>query len=201
MARNSRSERRSSGRPGSPRVRLFLALEPREEDRAALAEWRDRLVQGRDDLRPSAAETLHLTLVFLGYQAEKDVPAIAQGALGAVRELPAAELRPSAVMPLPRRGPRLFALDLEDEDARAAAIQSAASEELAEGRWYRPERREWWPHMTLARVKRGRRAEPLDPAEPLPGPLLAPLVTLYRSTLRPQGAVYTPLERVELRCG
>ena len=92
-----------------------------------------------------------------------------------------------------------LALDLEDEDARAAAIQSAASEALAEGRWYRPERREWWPHMTLARVKRGRRAEPLDPAEPLPGPLLAPLVTLYRSTLRPQGAVYTPLDRVELR--
>src|SRR5436190_2165582 len=66
VARNSRSERRPSSRPGSPRVRLFLALEPREEDRLALAEWRDRLVAGRDDLRPSAAETLHLTLVFLG---------------------------------------------------------------------------------------------------------------------------------------
>src|SRR5205823_8000061 len=111
VARNSRSERRPSGRPGSPRVRLFLALEPRQADRVGLAEWRDRLVQGRDDLRPSAAETLHLTLVFLGYQAEKDVPAIAEAALGAVQELPAAELQPSAIRPLPRRGPRLFALD------------------------------------------------------------------------------------------
>ena len=180
---------------------MFLALEPREEDRAALAEWRDALVQGRGDLRPSAAETLHLTLVFLGYQAEKDVSAIAHAALGAVRELPAAELRPSTVTPLPRRAPRLFALDLEDEGGRAAAIQSAASEALAEGRWYRPERRDWWPHMTLARVKRGRRAEPLEPAGPLPGALIAPLVTLYRSTLRPQGALYTPLERVELGYG
>ena len=182
-------------------MRLFLALEPWEEDRAALAEWRDRLVQGRDDLRPSAAETLHLTLVFLGYQAEKDVPAIAQAALAAVEPLTAATLRPSAVTPLPRRAPRLFALDLEDEEGRAAAIQAAASDALAAGRFYRPERRPWWPHLTLARVKRGRRAAPLEPAEPLPGPLLAPLVTLYRSTLRPQGAVYTPLERVELRCG
>ena len=201
MARNSRSERGPSGRPGSPRVRLFLALEPRQADRVGLAEWRDRLVQGRDDLRPSAAETLHLTLVFLGYQAEKDVPAIAEAALGAVQELPAAELQPSAIRPLPRRGPRLFALDLEDEGGRAAAIQSAASAALAEARWYRPERREWWPHMTLARVKRGRRAEQVESAEPLPGPLLAPLVTLYRSTLRPQGALYTPLDRVELRYG
>ena len=55
--------------------------------------------------------------------------------------------------------------------------------------------------MTLARVKRGRRAEQVESAEPLPGPLLAPLVTLYRSTLRPQGALYTPLDRVELRYG
>jgi len=201
VARNSPSRRPPSGRPGSPRARLFLALEPREEDRAALAEWRDGLVRDRDDLRPSAAETLHLTLVFLGYQAEKDIPAIAQAALGAVRELPAAELHPSAVMPLPRRGPRLFALNLDDEGGRAAAIQAAASEALAGGRWYRPERREWWPHITLARVKRGHRAEPLDPADPLPAPLVAPVVTLYRSTLRPQGALYTPLERVELRYG
>jgi 2'-5' RNA ligase len=171
------------------------------EDRAGLAEWRDRLVEGRDDLRPSAAETLHLTLVFLGYQAEKDVPAIARAALGAVQELSAAELSPSAITPLPRRSPRLFALDLEDADGRAAAIQAAASAALAEGRWYRPERRAWWPHMTLARVKRGRRAEPLESPEPLPGPLVAPVVTLYRSTLRPQGALYTPLEQVELRYG
>jgi len=201
VARNSRSERRASGRPGSPRVRLFLALEPRERDRVALAEWRDRLVAGRDDLRPSAAETLHLTLVFLGYQAEKDISAIAHAALGAVERLAAATLRASAVTPLPRRGPRLFALDLEDEEGRAAAIQAAASEALATARFYRPERRPWWPHMTLARVKRGRHAGPLEPAEPAPGPLSAPLVTLYRSTLRPQGAVYTPLERAELGYG
>ena len=57
MARNSPSEPRGrAGRPGSPRARLFLALEPREEDRAELADWRDRLVAGRDDLRPSPAE-------------------------------------------------------------------------------------------------------------------------------------------------
>jgi 2'-5' RNA ligase len=104
-------------------------------------------------------------------------------------------------MPLPRRAPRLFALDLEDQEGRAAAIQAAASEALAAGRFYRPERRPWWPHLTLARVKRGRRAPPLEAREPAPGPVRAPIVTLYRSTLRPQGALYEPLERVELRYG
>ena len=51
--------------------------------------------------------------------------------------------------------------------------------------------------MTLARVKRGRRAAPLEPAE-MPGAFEAVRVTLYRSTLRPQGAVYDPLAHVEL---
>jgi 2'-5' RNA ligase len=157
-------------------------------------------VAGREDLRPSAAETLHLTLAFLGYRPEKEIAAIAAAAFGAVEGLLAAELAPAAVTPLPRRSPRLFALDLTDRDGRAAAIQSAAEGALAQGRFYTPEKRPWWPHMTLARVKRGRRAAPLEPGEPAPG-LTAPLVTLYRSTLRPQGALYEPLERMALKYG
>jgi RNA 2',3'-cyclic 3'-phosphodiesterase len=201
VARNSRSEDRPSGRKGSPRARLFVALEPGEEDRALLADWRDRLVDGRDDLRPTASETLHLTLAFLGYRPEKEIPAIARAALRAVEGLAPATLVPAAVTPVPRRGPRLFALDLDDEGGRAALIQAAASDALAAERFYRPERRPWWPHVTLARVKRGRRASPLEPPEPLPPPLRAPVVTLYRSTLRPQGALYEPLDRVELGYG
>jgi RNA 2',3'-cyclic 3'-phosphodiesterase len=160
-------------------------------------------VAGREDLRPAAADTLHLTLAFLGYRPEKEIPAIARAAFGAVEGIRPAVLRPAGVVPLPRRGPRLFALDLDDEDGRAAAIQAAASQALAEGRFYRPEKRAWWPHLTLARGKRGRRAAPLDdpPGAAAPATLDAPTVTLYRSTLRPQGAVYEPLERVELRYG
>ena len=145
-----------------------------------------------------AADSLHLTLVFLGYRPEKEIPAIARAAFAAVRELEPAILIPREVVPLPRRGPRLFALDLEDEGARAVGIQAAASDALARERYYRPERREWWPHLTLARVKRGRRAAPLEPSKAAPGPLRAEVVTLYRSLLRPQGALYVPLERIEL---
>ena len=190
--------RRPSRRPGSPRARLFLALEPVEDDREALAAWRDELVAGRSDLRPLAAESLHLTLVFLGYQAEKDIPRIWDAASSAVGRLEPALLRPARVAPVPPRAPRLFALDLEDEGSRAAAIQAAAAEPLAAERFYRPEKRAWWAHLTLARVKRGVRAAPLEPDRPPPGPLRATVVTLYQSLLRPQGALYVPLERIEL---
>ena len=54
--------------------------------------------------------------------------------------------------------------------------------------------------MTLARVKRGvRRAPSLDGAPPPGEPFEARRVTLYRSTLRPQGALYEPLARLNIR--
>jgi 2'-5' RNA ligase len=195
VAKSSRSEGRQ--RPGSPRARLFLALEPAEADRAALARWRDAAVAGRDDLRPVAPESLHLTLVFLGYRPEKEIAAIAETALGAIGDAPAVALDPLAVKAVPPRRPRLFALDLADPDGSAAAIQGAASDALADARYYRPEKRPWWPHLTFARVKRHARAEPLE-ADPPPGPISAVAVTLYRSLLRPQGALYEPLARLDL---
>ena len=64
---------------------------------------------------------------------------------------------------------------------------------------YRPERRPWWPHVTLARVKRGERAvEPLAADPPPLGAIEPGELTLYRSTLRPQGALYEPLARAAL---
>ena len=65
---------------------------------------------------------------------------------------------------------------------------------------FEPERRPFWPHVTLARVKRGWRAPPLARTEPPPAePTEASEVTLYRSTLRPQGALYEPLARTTLK--
>ena len=199
MAKRSRSSRATAGRerPGSPRARLFLALEPAEPDRAALAAWRDQVVAGRTDLRPVPVEALHLTLVFLGYRPEKEIPRIAEVAFEAIGEARAVTLEPLAVKAVPPRSPRLFALDLADPDGRATAIQAAASEALDRERLYKPEKRPWWPHVTLARVKRHARAEPLDAAPP-EGPLRATAVTLYRSVLRPQGAEYIQEARRQL---
>ena len=201
MARSSRSEgreRRPSGRPGSPRARLFLALDPPPAARRELAAWRDALIAGRDDLRPVAPEALHVTLVFLGYRAEKEIGAIAATAFEPLRGLAPVRLEPSAVRPLPPRGPRLFALDLADPGEACTALQAGAERALADARFHRPEKRPFWPHMTLARVKRERRAGPLEPEGGLPTAFTAADVVLYRSHLSPKGARYEPLERLSL---
>ena len=179
---------------------MFVALDLPSAARSALVSWRDELVEGRRDLRPVRAEALHVTLVFLGWQAEREADAISSAAFEACSGLPAARLRAGAVRPIPPRDARLFALDLEDEEGRAGAVQAAISDALEAGRWYRPEKRPFWPHLTLARVKRGeRRVPPLadGPAPPAEA-FSAGQLTLYRSTLRPQGAIYDPLARAAL---
>ena len=177
---------------------MFVALDLPEPRRSELAGWRDELIAGRPELRPAAADTLHVTLAFLGWQDEKAAERIAETAFGAVAELAAPALTASGVRPLPPRGPRLFALDLEDEDDRCSSLQDAVSRALEAERFYRPEKRPFWPHVTLARVKRGARAGPLPDLPPPSAPMQATELTLYRSTLRPQGAVYEPLARCHL---
>jgi 2'-5' RNA ligase len=175
---------------------MFVALDLPAAARSALASWRDALVEGRRDLRPVGADALHVTLVFLGWQDESAAQPISQATFDAAPP-GGAELRAAAVKPLPPRDPRLFALDLEDAGERASALQAAVSDALEAGGWYTPEKRPFWPHVTLARVKRGeRRVAPL-PADPAPPaePFEARDLTLYRSTLRPQGALYEPLAR------
>ena len=175
-----------------------MALDLPDDARERIASWRDEALEGRDDLRPVAAQSLHVTLVFLGYHPEREVPSIARAGLDPLDGLLSPLLRPASVRPVPPRRPRLFALDLEDEGGRAVAVQAAVEGALAAARLHRPERRPFWPHLTLARVKRGREAAPLQASAPPGDAFRASRVTLYRSVLLPQGARYEPLERVTL---
>jgi 2'-5' RNA ligase len=173
-------------------ARLFVALDLPEEVRRRLA----GLMPERRDLRPVPAEALHVTLVFIGHRPEDEIPAIASAVTESVRGLPPAALRATAVVPVPKRGPpRLFALDLEDDGGRAGAVQAAVSRALEP--WYEPEKRPFWPHVTLARVRKGERAKRLV-VEPPDERFEASEVTLYRSRLSPKGASYEALERARL---
>jgi 2'-5' RNA ligase len=182
-------------RLGSPRARLFVALElPGAVVDAAARLARDAFgpVEGLRLLRP---ESLHVTLVFLGYLPEREIERIAEVALGEGSE--EFGLRAEAVLPVPRGRPRLYALGLEDAGGALNGWQEALSRRLEGAGLYEPEKRPFWPHVTLARMKRGARP-PRELALPEPPPQLckpfsASRVTLFRSTLKPSGAVYEPL--------
>lgn len=189
----------------SPRARLFVALDLPEEVRRELVAWQDTF----DDpaLRPVKPESLHMTLAFLGYHPEKEIERIAQAALEVEAPAPEIELAPEPVGVPRGKRPRLFALDAPS--GAAVELQRQVEERLVEARYYEPEKRPFWPHLTVARVrpeKRGSRKPAL--VESPPGPLpehtfLRPIplvrLVLFRSHLRPQGAEYVPLAEKNLK--
>jgi RNA 2',3'-cyclic 3'-phosphodiesterase len=161
--------------------------------------WREQALAGRGDLRPLAVEALHVTLVFLGYLPEREIARVASTAFEPLGALRAPTLAVRELRGVPPRSPRLFALDLADEGERASALQGAAAGALGAARLYRPEKRPFWPHITIARLKRGeRRPAPLESPPAPQEPFRAAVVTLYRSHLSPRGARYEALERLHL---
>jgi RNA 2',3'-cyclic 3'-phosphodiesterase len=189
----------------SPRARLFVALDLPEEVREGLVAWQRRALTD-PALRPVKPESLHMTLVFLGYHPEKQIERIAEAALGVDIPAPQVKLEPEPIGVPRGNRPRLFALDAPSEGA--VGLQTRVERRLVEARFYEPEKRPFWPHLTVARVKRAKRGSQ-KPAvvENSPGPLperiLRPetyvRLVLFRSHLRPQGAEYIPIAEKDLK--
>jgi 2'-5' RNA ligase len=187
----------------SPRVRLFMALDLPAEALAGIAAW-SREALADPALRAAPVESLHVTLAFLGYRPAKEVDRLAEVLEAVGGTAPQVELRDPVARPS-RGRPRLFALPVHSP--AAISLQAALQERLVAGGFYQPEKRPFWPHLTVARVRpeeRGskRPRQVSSPPGPLPQALLQPLLcvraALYRSELKPQGAKYTPLAQVDL---
>lgn len=187
----------------STRIRLFVALDLPRPVRDGIGDWGSGEL-GDPALRPVAAENLHVTLAFLGSRPPQQVERIAPLLDQAAGPAPLIELLGPAPRP-PRGRPRLFALPALSPGAEQ--MQARLSELLAAERLYEPEKRPFWPHVTVARVRaegRGsRRPRAVErPPKDLPPGLSEAFygvrMTLYRSVFQPLGARYVPLAQVEL---
>jgi len=195
----------------SPRGRLFVALDLPAEVREGLAAWQRRELAD-PALRAVRAENLHITLVFLGWQAEKDFERICGVALGTAGAAPSGPPPPAPEVALapepigrpPGRRPRLFALEARSPGTEA--LQAQIEARLVAARLHSAEKRPFWPHLTVARVKPERRGsrKPAIVAE-RPGPLGGTPVrfrptrlVVFRSHLHPSGARYEPMAELEL---
>jgi RNA 2',3'-cyclic 3'-phosphodiesterase len=190
----------------SPRARLFVALDLPDELRDGVVAWsRDALVDPA--LRPVAPESLHVTLAFLGHRPEGEIEDIADVMVENDGPAPWVELLDPVPRP-PRGRAKLFALPVLSPGTEA--LHESVARGLKEAGFYEPEKRPFWPHVTVARIRseaRGSR-RPAVVSEP-PGKLPERLsearicrrMTLYRSELKPTGARYVPLAHVELPGG
>jgi RNA 2',3'-cyclic 3'-phosphodiesterase len=188
----------------SPRARLFVALDLPQDVRTGVVDWQQTALAD-PALRVVRPEALHITLVFLGYQAEKDAKAIAKAAFATDADAPAVELQADPVGIPPGKRPRLIALAASSEET--VALQAGVEERLVEAGFHEPEKRPFWPHLTVARVKPEApksRKPALITTRPHPLPehmfrFFRPTrLVLFRSHLRRTGAEYEPMAELEL---
>jgi 2'-5' RNA ligase len=153
-----------------------------------------------------------VTLCFLSYHPEKAIDRILELVEGVDPRPVEVRLEPEPV-PIPGGRPRLFAIGAVSPATEA--LQQELSDALEAERFYEPEKRPFWPHLTVARVRserqppakgqrrgkgRPKRVERRPGALPegLTEPFFAVRCALYRSNLKPQGAEYVRLGGVDL---
>ena len=182
-------------------IRAFLALEVPQTVKAALAAGRERLRTELPRARWVRPDGQHLTLKVLGETAAPVLDALEADLAPRLAGLPPVKvtLEGAGCFPSPRR-PRVAWVGGR---ADGAADVLARIEETAEIHGFARERRPWSLHLTQARIDRAWPPQAVERflewgSELELGPFLAHEVVLFASKLRPGGAVYEALARLEL---
>jgi len=188
-------------------IRAFLAIAPPDNVRQAMAAVQNRLkycVAGAISwVRP---EGIHLTLKFFGNIAETDIDRITAAVGPVAARFAPLDLRVRRVGFFPdSRRPRVIWLGLEGDVSALKALQEEVDHELARYGFSR-EDRDFRAHLTLARIKSARGLTGLDRLTKKSevyeaGRFQAEGLTLFRSNLTPQGAIYSKLAGYPFQSG
>jgi RNA 2',3'-cyclic 3'-phosphodiesterase len=188
-------------------IRAFIAIELSGEVKKALTQLQSRLKSGsRTPVKWTDPEGTHLTLQFLG-----NIDAGKVSRITAAMEAAVSDIRPfrliisgMGVFPSPARV-RVVWVGLKGDVEILASLQKRVEEEL-KPLGFAPETRAFTPHLTLGRVRDEARPEERQGLGRLIGGTEDNIETafdvnsvhLFRSQLRPTGAVYTRIATVEL---
>ncbi len=193
-------------------MRLFVALDIPDEIRNKIGMFLEGVRGFAPDVRWVAAESLHLTLKFIGEQPDDKLAAIKQALASLTGESFDLNFRGTGFFPTAKSA-RVFWIGIEADErlARLAGAVDAALAPLGVER----EQRAFSAHLTLARSGSGRpqrmKEDRLNPnfrrlqerlaQMPAPdfGTMTAREFFLYESKLSPKGAQYTKVERFPLR--
>jgi RNA 2',3'-cyclic 3'-phosphodiesterase len=171
-------------------VRAFVALELEESLHERLARLAADLRPRLPGLRFASPGSAHLTMRFLGRASPEALDRIAEALAPAAAACPVADVPVTGLGIFPPQGPpRILWLGL-DLPAPMLALQTAC-ERAARDAGFEPETRPFRPHLTLGRW-RERVARPRLP-EIEPAATRLERLVLFRSELKPAGAVHTPL--------
>jgi 2'-5' RNA ligase len=185
-------------------MRLFIAIEIPEAVKKELAVVQGRLRDAGVDASWTRAEGMHLTLKFLGEVPETKITEIVSGLQKAADGIGPSRLEVKGVGTFPNpRNARVVWIGLSGDIGKLMKLQEAVENAMA-GIGLARDERKFTAHLTLGRIKYIRYrdqwlallTEVKDIS--LPG-FEATSVSLMKSELKPSGAVYTEMGRVELQ--
>jgi 2'-5' RNA ligase len=176
-------------------MRVFIAVDLPNELREQLAELERDLEPLTDTARWVAPESIHITLKFIGEVPEKRIEDIDAALTGLTWKSFTITVRGVGFFP-GNRSPRVFWAGME-----APTMQKLAEEldSRMERLGFEKEKRAFRPHITLARARDSRIDSSLVTAaskyeEHEFGSFAVDRIFLFKSTLKPTGAVYERLK-------
>ncbi len=184
-------------------MRTFVAVETSPEIKGRLRELVQRLKRTNADVKWIEPQGMHLTLKFLGETTPGFLAGIEAGLAAATGRSRPFELRVhgTGAFPPRSRSPRVLWAGIAADPA-LAELQADVEAEM-EKLGFPREGRPFSPHLTLGRVKgptglARALAELEKDTEASFGGMTVERLTLFQSTLRPQGAEYGVLREFPL---
>lgn len=180
-------------------MRAFLAVDPPEEIFNEIIKIQERLKKTiGGDIRWVRPEGIHLTLKFFGYVYQSDVANISLVVKNNVANMKALMLNVRNLGAFPSLNrPRVLWLGLDGDTDALISLQVEIDTGFQEY-GFKKEERPFRPHLTLARIKEPRGLDGLAEAvkkneDYNAGSFTISGLTLFKSELRPTGAIYTKL--------
>ena len=185
-------------------VRTFIAIEIPEDLKKEMAEIQRRLKDTSVDAGWTRPEGIHLTLKFLGEVPEAKVRDIIDGLQRAAEGIGPFRLEVGGVGTFPNpKNARVVWVGVSGEVEKLSRLQSSVEETIS-GIGFERDKRAFTPHLTLGRIKylrsRDTWLKALDEVKDtrLSGFDVA-AVSLMKSELKPSGAIYTEMGKIELK--
>jgi 2'-5' RNA ligase len=179
------------------KIRAFIALELSEEARAELLRIEEVLEKAEANVKWVKPESIHLTLKFLGYIQEEKVSSIEKRLGKIASEASPFDIALENIGVFPGwKNARVIWIGLGEGAESVKTLADRVEEAMAE-EGFEKEKRSFKSHLTIGRVKSPKNKEKLE-KEALsvnvkPASSHISRIVLFKSTLTPKGAIYTPL--------
>lgn len=185
------------------RIRTFIAIDVPQQVRRKAQATIETLSETTNSIRWVAPENVHVTMKFLGDVDETDIYEVCRRTATAVADCAAAQVHCHGVGAFPSvERPRTVWLGVADPDAYLEQLHANVEGGLAPMGFPREQRR-FHPHVTLGRLRYGRRdvGDLIDRIKEMQvdaGMIQVDELVIYASERGPEGPRYTVLGRAPL---